>query len=411
MFGDQGSAGEVISRIHREEWARVVAGLARRYGDLDIAEESAAEAFAVAVERWPEDGVPPNPGAWLTTTANRKAIDRLRREAKRDDRQKEAQLGYDEPVEPLGVIDDERLRLIFTCCHPALAPETRVALTLRMVGGLTVPEIARAFLVQETTMGARITRAKAKIKAAKIPYRVPDEEDLPARVSGVLAVLFLVFNEGYLATGPDTDPVRHDLTAEAIRLTRLIRGLLPDDGEVVGLLALMLLTESRRTARVSASGELIPLGEQDRSSWDAALITEGHQLVRERLAAGVAPGRYQVLAAVNAVHTSAKDVDETDWSQIVALYNQLIRLDPSPVVALNRAIAVAELDGPEAALTTIESLGPALAGYHAYHATRAELLRRLGRSEDSRDAYTQAITLSGNTAEAAYLSRRRGQLG
>ncbi|TDD44809.1 RNA polymerase sigma factor [Kribbella antibiotica] len=411
VFGDQGSAGEVISRIHREEWARVVAGLARRYGDLDIAEESAAEAFAVAVERWPEDGVPPNPGAWLTTTANRKAIDRLRREAKRDDRQKEAQLGYDEPVEPLGVIDDERLRLIFTCCHPALAPETRVALTLRMVGGLTVPEIARAFLVQETTMGARITRAKAKIKAAKIPYRVPDEEDLPARVSGVLAVLFLVFNEGYLATGPDTDPVRHDLTAEAIRLTRLIRGLLPDDGEVVGLLALMLLTESRRTARVSASGELIPLGEQDRSSWDAALITEGHQLVRERLAAGVAPGRYQVLAAVNAVHTSAKDVDETDWSQIVALYNQLIRLDPSPVVALNRAIAVAELDGPEAALTTIESLGPALAGYHAYHATRAELLRRLGRSEDSRDAYTQAITLSGNTAEAAYLSRRRGQLG
>ena len=231
----------------------MVAALTRRFGDLDIAEEAAAEAFATAVERWPADGVPPNPGAWLTTTANRKAIDRIRRENKRDDKHKEAQMVYDDdPPEPLGAIDDERLRLIFTCCHPALAMETRVALTLRMVGGLTVPEIARAFLVQETAMGQRITRAKAKIKAARIPYRVPSAEDLPARVSGVLAVLFLVFNEGYLATGPDTDPVRHDLTAEAIRLTRLIRALLPDDGEVAGLLALMLLTEARRTARVSA---------------------------------------------------------------------------------------------------------------------------------------------------------------
>ena len=243
----------------------MVAALTRRFGDLDIAEEAAAEAFATAVERWPADGVPPNPGAWLTTTANRKAIDRIRRENKRDDKQKEAQMVYDDdPPEPLGAIDDERLRLIFTCCHPALAMEARVALTLRMVGGLTVPEIARAFLVQETTMGQRITRAKAKIKAARIPYRVPSAEDLPARVSGVLAVLFLVFNEGYLATGPDTDPVRHDLTAEAIRLTRLIRALLPEDGEVAGLLALMLLTEARRTARVSASGELVALDEQDR---------------------------------------------------------------------------------------------------------------------------------------------------
>ncbi|WP_344165565.1 RNA polymerase sigma factor [Kribbella yunnanensis] len=405
------SVDDAISRVHREEWARVVAGLARRFGDLDVAEEAAAEAFAVAVERWPSDGVPPNPGAWLTTTANRKAIDRLRRESKRDDRQKEAQLAYDEPVEPLGVIDDERLRLIFTCCHPALAPETRVALTLRMVGGLTVPEIARAFLVQETTMGQRITRAKAKIKAAKIPYRVPATEDLPARVTGVLAVLFLVFNEGYLATGPDTDPVRADLTAEAIRLTRLIRGLLPTDGEVAGLLALMLLTEARRTARVSATGELVPLGEQDRGVWDAELIAEGHQLVRERLAAGVAPGRYQILAAVNAVHTSARDVWDTDWSQIVALYNQLIRVDPSPVVALNRAIAIAELDGPEVALAAIDELESALSGYHAYHATRADLLRRLGRSDDSRAAYDQAIILAGNTAEAAFLGRRRDQLG
>src|SRR6266705_3041191 len=244
----------------------VVASLTRRFGDLDIAEEAAAEAFATAVERWPAGGVPPNPGAWLTTTAIRKAIDRIRRENKCDDKHKEAQMVYDDdPPEPLGAIDDERLRLIFTCCHPALAMETRVALTLRMVGGLTVPEIARAFLVQETAMGQRITRAKAKIKAARVPYRVPSADDLPARVSGVLAVLYLVFNEGYLATGPDTDPVRHDLTAEAIRLTRMIRALLPEDGEVAGLLALMLLTEARRTARVSASGELVALDEQDRA--------------------------------------------------------------------------------------------------------------------------------------------------
>ena len=403
---------EAITQAHHEEWARVVASLTRRFGDLDIAEEAAAEAFATAVERWPADGVPPNPGAWLTTTANRKAIDRIRRENKRDDKQKEAQLLYDDdPPEPLGAIDDERLRLIFTCCHPALAMETRVALTLRMVGGLTVPEIARAFLVQETAMGQRITRAKAKIKAARIPYRVPSAEDLPARVSGVLAVLFLVFNEGYLATGPDTDPVRHDLTAEAIRLTRLIRALMPEDGEVAGLLALMLLTEARRTARVSASGELVTLDEQDRGAWDAALIAEGHRLVRERLAAGVAPGRYQILAAINAVHTSARDVRDTDWSQVVALYDQLVRLDPSPIIALNRAIAVAELDGPEVALAAVDRLEDKLAGYHAYHATRADLLRRLGRSQKSRAAYDKAIELAGNTAETAYLTRRRDQLG
>lgn len=402
---------EAITRAHHEEWARVVAALTRRFGDLDIAEEAAAEAFATAVARWPSDGVPPNPGAWLTTTANHKAIDRLRRESKRDDKHKEAQMVYDEPPEPLGAVDDERLRLIFTCCHPALAMETRVALTLRMVGGLTVPEIARAFLVQETAMGQRITRAKAKIKAARIPYRVPSAEDLPTRVSGVLAVLFLVFNEGYLASGPDTDPVRHDLTAEAIRLTRLIRGLLPDDGEVAGLLALMLLTEARRTARVSASGELVPLDEQDRGSWDAALVAEGHRLVRERLAAGVAPGRYQILAAINAVHTSARDARDTDWSQVVALYNQLVRVDPSPIVALNRAIAVAELDGPEVALAAVDQLEEKLAGYHAFHATRAHLLRRLGRSQDSRAAYDKAIELAGNTAEIAHLTRRRDQLG
>ncbi|WP_322749720.1 MULTISPECIES: RNA polymerase sigma factor [unclassified Frankia] len=403
---------EAITRAHHEEWARVVAALTRRFDDLDIAEEAAAEAFATAVEHWPADGVPPNPGAWLTTTAIRKAIDRIRRENKREDKQTEAQLLYDDdPPEPVGPIDDERLRLIFACCHPALAMQTRVALTLRMVGGLTVPEIARGFLVQEAAMGQRITRAKAKIKAARIPYRVPSEQDLPARICGVLAVLFLVFNEGYLATGPDTDPVRHDLTAEAIRLTRLIRALMPQDGEVAGLLALMLLTEARRTARVSGSGELVALDEQDRGAWDAALIAEGHRLVRERLAAGVAPGRYQILAAINAVHTSARDVRDTDWSQVVALYDQLVRLDPSPIVALNRAIAVAEIDGPEVALAAVDRLEDTLAGYHAYHATRADLLRRLGRSQESRAAYDKAIGLAGNTAETAYLTRRRDQLG
>ena len=389
----------------------MVASLTKRFGDLDIAEEAAAEAFATAVERWPADGVPPNPGAWLTTTASRKAIDRIRRENKRGDKHKEAQLLHDDPPEPLGAIGDERLRLIFTCCHPALAMETRVALTLRMVAGLTVPEIARAFVVQETAMEKRITRAKAKIKAARIPYRVPSAEDLPARVAGVLTVLFLVFNEGYLATGPDTDPVRHDLTAEAIRLTRLIRALMPDDGEVAGLLALMLMTEARSTARVSGSGELITLAEQDRGTWDAALVAEGHRLVRERLAARVAPGRYQILAAISAVHTSARDVRDTDWSQVVALYHQLVHLDPSPIIALNRAIAVAELDGPEVALAAIDDLEDRLAGYHAYHAARADLLRRLGRSQQSRAAYDNAIELAGNTAETAYLTRRRDQLG
>ncbi|MBC8087884.1 MAG: RNA polymerase sigma factor [Phycisphaerae bacterium] len=407
--------GHAITRAHREEWARTVAFLTRRFGDLDIAEEAAAEAFARAVERWPTDGVPPNPGAWLTVTANRIAIDRVRRESKRDDKQQEAQrlLDTTEASEPLGVIDDERLRLIFTCCHPALAMETRVALTLRMVGGLTVPEIARAFLVQEVTMGQRITRAKAKIKANRIPYRVPSAEDLPSRLAGVLAVLFLVFNEGYLSTGPDTDPVRAELTAEAIRLTRLIRVLRPDDGETAGLLAMMLLIEARRNARVSDSGELITLTEQDRGRWDAATIGEGHKLVRERLRAGAAGetvGRYQILAAINAVHTSARHVADTNWSQIVMLYDQLVRIDPSPIVLLNRAVAVAELDGPSAGLREIDGSGEMLADYHAYHATRADLLRRLGLNAESRVAYDRAIELASNSAESAYLKRRRDEL-
>jgi RNA polymerase sigma-70 factor (ECF subfamily) len=403
--------GEAITRAHHEEWARVVATLTRHFGDLDVAEEAAAEAFATAVERWPADGIPPNPGGWLTTTARRKALDRIRRDNKRDDKQKQAQMMYDDPPDFLGAVDDEGLRLIFTCCHPALASEARVALTLRLVGGLTVPEIARAFLVQEATMGQRITRAKAKIKAARIPYRVPSADDLPGRVSGVLAVLYLVFNEGYLASGPDTDPVRHDLTAEAIRLARLLRALMPEDGEVAGLLALMLLTEARRTARVSANGELVTLDEQDRGGWDAALVAEGHRLVRERLATGQAPGRYQILAAVNAVHTSARDVRDTDWSQVVALYDQLFRLDPSPIVALNRAVAIAELDGPDVALGIVDRLQNELVDYHAYFAARADILRRLGRSEESRAAYDRAIALAGNTAETAYLTRRRDQLG
>ena len=404
-----------VTRAHREEWARVVATLTRRFGDLDAAEDAAAKAFATAVERWPHDGVPPNPGAWLTTTATRKAIDRLRREARRDEKHQEAALLFDDqPPQPSGAVEDDRLRLIFTCCHPALAPEARIALTLRMVGGLTVPEIARAFLVQEPTMGQRITRAKAKIKAAHIPYRVPTADELPARLDAVLAVLFLIFNEGYLATGGETDPLRTDLTAEAVRLTRLLHSLLPDTtGEVTGLLALMLLTEARRPARLSATGELVTLDEQVRDAWDRELVDEGHRLVRERLAAvaagGPTPGRYQLLAAINAVHTHAREARDTDWSQVVTLYDRLVRLDPSPVVALNRAIAVAELDGPEVALALVDRLP--LDGYHAFHATRAELLRRVGRTPEARAAYDRAIELAGNTAEVAHLARRRAHLG
>ena len=407
----EADAAAAIARAYRHEWARVIATLARRLGDLDTAEEAAAEAFAVAVERWPVDGVPPNPGAWLTTTAYRKGIDRIRRESKRDAKQEESHRLRDGDVAPAGDIDDDRLRLLFTCCHPALAIESRVALTLRMVGGLTVPEIARAFLVQESAMGQRITRAKAKIRTAGIPYRVPAAAELPERVSGVLAVLFLVFNEGYLATGAGSDPVREDLTAEAIRLTRLVHDLLPDDGEVVGLLALMLLTEARRPARVSSTGELVTLVEQDRGSWDVGLVGEGHRLVRQRLDAGEAPGPYQLLAAINAVHTSAREARDTDWSQIVALYDQLARLDASPVVSLNRAIAVAEVDGPDVALAIVDRLAESLAGYHALHAARADLLRRLGRGREARAAYDRAIDLAGNSAEIAYLSRRRDQLG
>ncbi|WP_109472039.1 RNA polymerase sigma factor [Ornithinimicrobium cavernae] len=405
---------DAIARAHHEEWARVVAGLARRFGDLDLAEEAAAEAFVAAVERWPHDGVPPSPGGWLTTTARRKAIDRLRRESHREAKHQAAQMLSDHaPPEPTGPVEDDRLRLLFTCCHPALSMEARVALTLRLLGGLTVAEIAHAFLVPETTMAQRITRAKAKIRAAHIPYRVPSATDLHERLTGVLAVVYLVFNEGYLASTGD-DPLRADLTDEAIRLGRLLRSLLPDDGEVTGLLALMLLTDARRAARVSQTGELVTLDEQDRGAWDRPLIAEGHALVRERLAAvaasGEPPGRYQLLAAINAVHTDARSARDTDWSQIVTLYNRLMALDPSPIVRLNRAIAVAELDGPDLALAQVDRLTESLEGYHAFHASRADLLRRLGRSAESRTAYDRAIQLTGNPAERAYLARRRDQL-
>lgn len=405
---------QAITRLHREEWARTVAGLARRFGDLDVAEEATAEAFVAAAERWPRKGVPPNPGGWLATTATRKAIDRLRRESQRDARHQAARIWYDDtPAEPTGPVEDDRLRLVFTCCHPALAMEARVALTLRLLGGLTVAEIARAFLVRETTMARRITRAKAKIKAARIPYRVPSADDIRERLAGVLAVVYLVFNEGYLASEGNA-PVRVDLTDEAIRLGRLLRTLLPDNGEVAGLLALMLLTDARRPARVSRTGELVTLDEQDRGAWDRALIAEGNALIRERIEAvatgGDPPGRYQLQAAINSVHTNAPSARDTDWSTIVALYGRLVLLDPSPIVRLNRAVAVAEVDGPGVGLAEADRLAEVLDGYHAFHAARADLLRRLGRSGESRAAYDRAIGLAGNPAERTYLTRRRDQL-
>src|SRR3954462_10603085 len=395
-----------VERVFREEYGRLIASLARRFGDLDIAEEAAGEALVAALERWPESGIPPNPGGWLTTTAGNRAIDRIRRENQRDAKHRAALMVYDDtPPEPSGPVEDDRLRLIFTCCHPALAPEARIALTLRLLGGLTVPEIAQAFLVPETTMGQRITRAKKKIAAAKVPYRIPEAADLPERLGGVLAVLYLVFNEGYLATG-DGDPVRGELTGEAIRLARILRGLLPEEPEVTGLLGMLVLIEARREARVR-NGQLVPLDEQDRGGWDRELISEGHALVRECLAIN-RPGRYQLLAAINAVHTDAPTASDTDWSQVVALYDQLTRLDSSPIVALNRPVAVAGLDGPEVSLALVDRLP--LTGYHAWHVARADLLRRLGRTAEARASYDAAIDATQNSAERAYLSRKRGEL-
>ncbi|GGN12097.1 RNA polymerase sigma-70 factor (ECF subfamily) [Actinoplanes campanulatus] len=408
-----GATEQAITRAHRQEWARLVAGLARRFGDLDIAEEATAEAFAAAAQRWPREGVPPNPGGWLATTASRKAIDWLRREAQRDAKHQAALIVYDDSApEPTGPVEDDRLRLVFTCCHPALAMEARVALTLRLLGGLTVAGIARAFLVRETTMAQRITRAKTKIRSAGIPYRVPSAGDIRERLAGVLAVVYLIFNEGYLA-GEGDDPVRADLTDEAIRLGRLLRDLLPGDGEVAGLLALMLFTDARRRARVSGAGELVTLAEQDRGLWDRRLLAEGAALVRERIAAvaagGPPAGRYQLLAAINAVHTEARSARETRWPTIVALYDRMVRLDPSPIVRLNRAVAVAEVDGPAAGLAEIDRLAGVLDGYHAFHAARADLLRRLGDGAAAA-AYDRAVARTDNAAERAYLIRRRDQL-
>ena len=411
-----------LTSVFRAEHGRVVATLARRLGDLDLAEDATSEALLVAVERWPVDGIPPNPGAWLTTVAGNKALDRIRREGRRDTKEAEAALMASQlsggAAEPGGPIEDDRLRLVFTCCHPALALENRVALTLRLLGGLTVAEIAHAFLVPERTMEQRITRAKKKIAAAHIPYRVPAAADLPARVSGVLAVLYLVFNEGYLSSGvlsrtsgPDAPApvaVRSELCEEAIRLTRLVTSLMPDEPEPLGLLALMLLTEARAPARV-VDGSLVTLDEQDRALWDSSLIDEGHALVRRCLALG-RPGPYQLQAAINAVHCDAVDVSMTDWSQIVALYDQLRLVAPGPVVDLNRAVAVAELAGASVGLDLVTPLADALDGYHAFHATRADLLRRLGRTAEAADAYDRAIELAGNPAEIAWLTRRRAGL-
>jgi RNA polymerase sigma-70 factor (ECF subfamily) len=395
---------ERITAVVRAEHGRVVAQLIRRLGDIDLAEDAVAEALVTALERWPVDGIPPNPGAWLTTTAGNKAIDRIRREGKRDAKHQEAlMIADDTPHQPTGPVQDDRLRLIFTCCHPALAPENRVALTLRLLGGLTVAEIARAFLVPETTMAQRITRSKQKIKKANIPYRVPQAEDLPARLGAVLAVLYLVFNEGYLAS--EGEGVRVDLSTEAIRLTRQLASML-DEPEVTGLLALMLLTEARRPARVR-EGVLVTLDQQDRSLWDAALVDEGHRLVRRCLATN-RPGPYQLQAAINAVHTDALDSSMTDWSQVVRLYDQLLALQPSPIVELNRAVAVAELDGPEVAFGIVDRLD--LASYHPWHVARAELLRRLGRYDEARAAYDRALDLTGNEAERAHLMGRRDSL-
>ena len=416
--GLAGPGAADIERVFRAEYGRAVAVLTGFFGDIDVAEEAVQEAFTTAVQRWPADGLPPSPAGWIITTARRRAIDRLRRESSRGDRQAQAarlqaaaQLqgaqvhASGEPPEE-GPVRDDRLRLIFTCCHPALATAAQVALTLRLLGGLSTAEIARAFLVPEPTMAQRLVRAKAKIRDAGIPYRIPHQSDLPGRLRAVLAVVYLIFNEGYLASEGDR-LTRAELCAEAIRLGRLLAELMPDEPEVLGLLALMLLTDARRDTRTSADGALVPLDEQDRRRWDHGRIAEGQALVRACLRRN-RPGPYQIQAAINAVHSDAATAADTAWDQILALYDQLMACAPSPVVALHRAVAVAEVAGPGPALALIGQLD--LGRYHVFHTIRADLLRRLGRAAEADQAYRAAIEATGNTAEREFLERRRRTL-
>jgi RNA polymerase sigma-70 factor, ECF subfamily len=407
-----GPAADEIGRIFRAEYGRAVSVLVRVFGDIDIAEDAVQEAFAAAVTHWPSAGLPPSPAGWIITTARNKATDRLRREALRPDRQAEAArlqaaaagggAAAEEAAAEEDAVPDDRLRLIFTCCHPALSSAAQVALTLRLLGGLTTAEIAHAFLVPETTMAQRLVRAKGKIRDAAIPYRVPAGAELPARLRPVLAVLYLIFNEGYTASSGG-DLVRADLCAEAIRLGRLLAALMPDEPEVAGLLALMLLARSRQEARTSAGGDLVLLADQDRARWDRDLIAEGQAIVRACLRRNQ-PGPYQTQAAINAVHSDADAAADTRWDQIVQLYDQLLAIAPSPVAALHRAVAVAELDGPQAALALIADLP--LGDYHLYHAVRADLLRRAGQPAAARQAYEAALARCGNAAEREFLRGR-----